>query len=180
MRSQHSCSSAVISMPGIRQRRSGVTSQATIRTKVANRARHICERSDGRAEASKQQESEIENGNHFSYALGKLGTGNPKHIQGFLHRRVAAMKKSERRQHGISRRQFIAAAAGAAVVVVKATGQQQATPSELRLINGSIHTMDAKNTIARAVVIRDGRFVSVGQTAPAAAQGSRTIDLGGR
>src|SRR5688572_15614635 len=89
------------------------------------------------------------------------------------------MKESKSRQQGMSRRQFLTAAAGAAVVVVEAAAQQ-ATPSELRLINGSIHTMDAKNTIARAVVIRDGRFVSVGQTAPAAAQGSRTIDLGGR
>jgi hypothetical protein len=39
--SQHSCSSAVIAIPGIRHRRSGVTSQKRIRSAVVNRRRHI-------------------------------------------------------------------------------------------------------------------------------------------
>jgi len=89
------------------------------------------------------------------------------------------MNKSRSRQNRISRRQFLTAAAGAAVAVVEATAQQ-AAPTELRLINGSIHTMDGRNTIARAATIRNGRFVTVGQTPPAAAQGARTIDLRGR
>jgi predicted amidohydrolase YtcJ len=53
-------------------------------------------------------------------------------------------------------------------------------PTELRLVNGRIHTMDARNTIARAVTIRNGRFVTVGDAAQAAIPGSRTIDLRGR
>ena len=40
--------------------------------------------------------------------------------------------------------------------------------------------MDAKSTIARAVTIRNGRFVTVGDAAPAATPGARTIDLLGR
>ena len=39
----------------------------------------------------------------------------------------------------------------------------------LVLVNGRIHTMDARNTIARTVSIRNGRFVTVGDTAPKAA-----------
>jgi predicted amidohydrolase YtcJ len=89
------------------------------------------------------------------------------------------MNKAKAKQHGISRRQFLTAAAGAAVIAIDASAQQ-APPSELRLINGSIHTMDARNTIARAVVIRNGRFAFVGATPPAASQGARTIDLRGR
>ena len=41
-----------------------------------------------------------------------------------------------------------------------------AVDETLALVNGRIHTMDARNTVARAVTIRNGRFVSVGDTAP--------------
>src|SRR5205823_12928676 len=46
--------------------------------------------------------------------------------------------------------------------------------------NGRIHTMDARNTIVRNVTIRNGRFVTVSDAAPARAAGARTIDLKGR
>src|SRR5262245_12176256 len=86
----------------------------------------------------------------------------------------------------LSRRDFLSAAAGAAIAttgeltVTSAQAPASTVPTELRLINGRIHTMDARNTIARVVTIRNGRFVTVGDTAPAAAQGARTIDLRGR
>jgi predicted amidohydrolase YtcJ len=49
----------------------------------------------------------------------------------------------------------------------------------LVLTNGRIHTMDAANTIATSVAIRNGRFVAI-NAAPAAGPGVRTINLGGR
>jgi len=56
-----------------------------------------------------------------------------------------------------------------------------ATPdADLILTNGRIHTMDARNTVARTVSIRDGRFATVGDTAPARRAGDRVIDLRGR
>jgi predicted amidohydrolase YtcJ len=83
-----------------------------------------------------------------------------------------------------SRRKFLGAAAGAAAlatgpaaVVVSA---QNIPPEEtLVLTNGRIHTMDAANTIATSVTIRNGRFLAV-NAAPAAGPGVRVINLGGR
>ena len=49
----------------------------------------------------------------------------------------------------------------------------------LALVNGRIHTMDRRNTVARAVTIRNGRFISVGDSAPRGT-GIRAIDLAGR
>ena len=73
----------------------------------------------------------------------------------------------------------VAAAAVAAVVgalisgaeqVARAQAGGQATqPEELVFVNGRIHTMDAKNTIATTVTIRNGRFTAVGGSAPRAA-----------
>ena len=84
----------------------------------------------------------------------------------------------------------VAAAAVAAVVgalisgaeqVARAQAGGQATqPEELVFVNGRIHTMDAKNTIATTVTIRNGRFTAVGGSAPRAAAGRRIIDLRGR
>lgn len=89
-----------------------------------------------------------------------------------------------------SRRQFLEATAAAAVGIGAASvaGAAQApqvggarTPDEaLTLVNGRIHTMDGRNTVARAVVIRNGRFAAVGDAVPAGAPAGRTIDLGGR
>src|SRR6185436_13093246 len=83
-----------------------------------------------------------------------------------------------------SRRNFLGAAAGAAAlatgpaaVVVSA---QNIPPEEtLVLTNGRIHTMDAADTIATSVTIRNGRFVAL-NAAPAAGPGVRIINLGGR
>ena len=95
---------------------------------------------------------------------------------------------------GVSRRQLlgtgITAAVGAAfgspdaVDAAQARGQaaaaQPAAADELVFVNGSIHTMDAKNTIATTVTIRNGRFAAVGGTVPRAAAGQRIVDLRGR
>ena len=50
----------------------------------------------------------------------------------------------------------------------------------LALTNGRIHTMNAANAIVSSVTIRNGRFVAVGNTAPAANANTRVIDLRGR
>jgi len=50
------------------------------------------------------------------------------------------------------------------------------------LVNGRVHTMDARNTVATTVTIRNGRFAAVGNAAPrgAASPATRVIDLRGR
>src|SRR6476660_4208405 len=95
----------------------------------------------------------------------------------------------------LSRRRFLGATAGAAVGIgslpasavlmgqAPAAGAQPATiqpDTTLVLTNGRIHTMDARNTIARTVSIRNGRFVAVGDTPPARAANTRVVDLKGR
>ncbi len=100
---------------------------------------------------------------------------------------------SGKQKRAVSRRKFLRAAAGtaAAVIVTEAgpaaavlSGQVPAAggapPPELNLVNGRIHTMDARNTIARAVSIRNGRFATVGNTTPARGPNTRVIDLKGR
>src|SRR5262245_56066683 len=104
------------------------------------------------------------------------------------------MTKKNRRK--LSRRQFLGGTAavavtavagtGPAAVVVSAQGAAQgarrgiAPGTDLRFVNGRIHTMDARNSIANAVSIRNGRFLAVGNTVPAPGPDSRTIDLKGR
>jgi predicted amidohydrolase YtcJ len=52
---------------------------------------------------------------------------------------------------------------------------------DLRLTNGRIHTMDARNSIVTEVVIQDGKFTKVGDAGDARTDAcTRTIDLGGR
>jgi len=90
----------------------------------------------------------------------------------------------------ISRRGFFGTAAAAAVGAAAAQGAPDvaaqtptappAVDETLALVNGRIHTMDGRNTVARVVTIRNGRFVSVGDTAPRNVPNVRTIDLGGR
>jgi predicted amidohydrolase YtcJ len=88
----------------------------------------------------------------------------------------------------LSRRTFLGATAGAAASVTamqvplaaQVRGGAAAPAQDIVLTNGRIHTMDARNTVARAVTIRNGRFVTVGDTAPAPPAGARTIDLRGR
>jgi predicted amidohydrolase YtcJ len=50
----------------------------------------------------------------------------------------------------------------------------------LVLHNGRIHTMDAAGTVARAVVVSNGRIASVGDSAANPANGGRRINLKGR
>jgi predicted amidohydrolase YtcJ len=102
-----------------------------------------------------------------------------------------------RKKKGFSRRQFIGAATlagtaaafgkGPASIVLSgqapqpsAAGGRAQPDATLVLTNGRIHTMDARNTIARTVSIRNGRFVAVGDTPPARAANTRIIDLKGR
>src|SRR5687768_4369984 len=101
---------------------------------------------------------------------------------------------SDESTKGLSRRQVlgtgIAAAVGAAMGVPNdaaaqargqaAAGAQAAAADELVLVNGRIHTMDAKNTVVTTVTIRNGRFTVVGGAAPRPAAGRRIIDLRGR
>jgi len=95
----------------------------------------------------------------------------------------------------ISRRKFLgaAAAAGAAgatvrslsdIVVLAAQAPPGPAPAggtapDLVLVNGRIHTMDARNSIATTVTIRNGRFAAVGNATPRGAT-SQVIDLRGR
>src|SRR5262245_58679834 len=103
-------------------------------------------------------------------------------------------KKSARR---LSRRQFLGRTAsgfvgigtGAVPASVVLSGQTPARggavnstgPDQtLVLTNGRIHTMDARNTVARSVSIRNGRFVAVGDSVPSRVPNTRVIDLKGR
>src|SRR5687768_18378935 len=69
----------------------------------------------------------------------------------------------------ISRRGFFGAATAAAIgttigpAVPEAAAQTPAAPppvdETIALVNGRIHTMDGRSTVARAVTIRNGRFI---------------------
>jgi predicted amidohydrolase YtcJ len=100
-----------------------------------------------------------------------------------------------RKTHAISRRAFLGTAAATGIaaatpVDVVLAGQapqsgSQALPPDvptpdLTFINGRIHTMDAPNTVAGWVTIRNGRFTALGSGAPPPAPGAQVIDLGGR
>src|SRR6476661_927202 len=87
-----------------------------------------------------------------------------------------------------TRRQFLGtAAAGTALVVAGRpailfgqTPTYPQGPPDLVLTNGRFHTMDAQNSVATVVSIRNNRFLSVGTRAPARGAGTRVIDLRGR
>lgn len=95
----------------------------------------------------------------------------------------------KKKSHGLSRRNFLGAATGVLAAAPLAPlepllGAQadrviQRNDTTLNLINGRIHTMNAANTIATAVSIRNGRIVSVGNTAPPRSADARVIDLKG-
>jgi predicted amidohydrolase YtcJ len=95
--------------------------------------------------------------------------------------------------NGLSRRRFLGTAASAGMAIAAmpddiALAQQAppaATPSapvqqDINLVNGRIHTFDARNTVVSAVSIRNGRITTVGNGAPARTPTTRVIDLRGR
>jgi predicted amidohydrolase YtcJ len=99
------------------------------------------------------------------------------------------MAQDKRRQRGFTRRKFMKSAAAGAAAAASGTmlaGKAQAksphTDPDVILINGRIHTMDAKNTIASSVAIKDGRFIEVASGRPDSHEGRKTrvIDLRGR
>lgn len=73
----------------------------------------------------------------------------------------------------------IASAAVRSPQILAVAHRDQSGP-DLRFVNGKIHTMDDANSVVQSVVIRDGRFVSVGNGAPAQGPGTRVINLRGR
>src|SRR6478736_5106011 len=92
----------------------------------------------------------------------------------------------------MSRRRFLGTAAGAgmavaaggtspasATVVVAQTPPPGGAARDLALVNGRIHTMDARNSIATMVTIRNGRFATVGGAARPPSD-TQVIDLRGR
>src|SRR6266699_1092894 len=86
-----------------------------------------------------------------------------------------------------SRRQFLVTSTAATAAIGPAaavlSGQNPVPAGEditLALVNGRIHAMDAANTVANTVTIRNGRFVTVGGPKPKAGAGVRVIDLRGR
>ncbi len=101
------------------------------------------------------------------------------------------MKRPEEEVYarGLSRRRFIASTTAAGVGAslapesLIAAPAQQGSPAaagpltDVALVNGRIHTMDARNTVAPSVTIRNGRIAQVGGNPPA---GIRRVDLRGR
>jgi predicted amidohydrolase YtcJ len=100
------------------------------------------------------------------------------------------MKSKQSRQGGMTRRGFMkSAAAGAAMLTaggtllgnsVRAAGAPSVCDGsrDFNLINGRFLTMDAKNPVASAVAIRDGRIVQVGSPGALGPCG-RTVNLRG-
>ena len=83
----------------------------------------------------------------------------------------------------MSKRMALAALllAGASVWPVLASAADRCEGArELRLTNGKIHTMDAKDTVASSVVIRGGKFVQVGGKVLPPGPCVQTIDLHGK
>src|SRR2546423_1683897 len=88
-----------------------------------------------------------------------------------------------------SRRGFLAGTAGATALIGAALetgpaagillGQSAGTAIDeettLTLVNGKIHTMDARNAVVNTVSIRNGRFVAVGGRPPKAGRAVRVI-----
>ena len=70
-------------------------------------------------------------------------------------------------------------AADAAQAPGPAPSATSPAPQALALVNGRIHTMDARNTVATAAVIRNGRFAAVGNDLTRTPD-LRVVDLRGR
>src|SRR6185369_852780 len=52
--------------------------------------------------------------------------------------------------------------------------------TDLLLVNGRIHTMDAASRVVSQALIRDGRFTAVGNNVPSPGRGVRRVDLKGK
>jgi len=68
----------------------------------------------------------------------------------------------------------------AGVAQAPAAGAAEGAPEELVFVNGRIHTMNAANAVVSTVIIRNGRFSTVGGATPRPAVGRRIVDLRGR
>src|SRR5580693_6756406 len=81
-----------------------------------------------------------------------------------------------------SRRRFLAtsAAAAASPTLFAQNPPPAAEDIRLALINGKIHTSDARDTVVNSVTIRNGRFITVGGRPPRAGPLVKVIDLRGR
>jgi predicted amidohydrolase YtcJ len=73
-----------------------------------------------------------------------------------------------------------ATTSGPAVEVLSAQTPQTVAGQDLLLVNGKVHTMDARNTAATVIQIKNGRFASVGTSRPRTDANTRVIDLKGR
>jgi predicted amidohydrolase YtcJ len=71
---------------------------------------------------------------------------------------------------------FTGAGAGSAGAAPGADGDE----GTVTFVNGKIHTMDANNSVVKAVAIRNGRFVSVGESAANPGPGGSVVNLHGR
>jgi predicted amidohydrolase YtcJ len=73
-----------------------------------------------------------------------------------------------------------ASAIGLSVCASAAAQDRCAGARDLRLVNGKIATMDARNSIVSEVTIQNGAFVAVGKNASRLSPCTKTIDLKGR
>jgi len=87
---------------------------------------------------------------------------------------------------GLSRRGLIigggavaATALGATPAAASSSGSSPSSADDLLLVNGRIHTLDDRDSVASAVRISNGRFVTVGRDAERGGA-ARRVDLGGR
>ena len=102
------------------------------------------------------------------------------------------MTKNRRPLRGFSRREFMQAAAAAAGGTMFTTpalaldprgrkSQSNHPDPDLILVDGRIHTMDAKNRVVSSVAIKNGRFIEVGNVGRGHYGGkTKVIDLEGR
>ena len=104
----------------------------------------------------------------------------------------------DRDDQGLSRRGFLRTGGAAASAAIGLAGGLSLTPSErvdatvastgpggkffsdLALVNGKIHTLDATDRVVSSVLIRDGRFYQVADTLSGVGSNVRKIDLRGR
>jgi len=102
------------------------------------------------------------------------------------------MTQSKRPVRGFSRRKFMQAAAAAASGTMLGTPALALNPRwrkshskhpdpDLILVDGRIHTLNARNRVVSSVAIKDGRFVQVGNVGRHhGGRETRVIDLNGR